>query len=157
MPLYGDKTPVASFEHRDMQVDIYETLKGATHCGLEHEPTKKACEACGEPIMPQTVYLIYLMGQDMGMESSSEDDAIEQAMAFIDDYTDEEEGAGPEIDETDDVFECDECGSDEDDAPGFPTGRPRQSLDSIKRIIRKLGWANKALTIIREADADDPD
>ncbi len=168
MDLYANRKLVDEFDYRDVHVEIYQALMGATHCDLKHEPDKRKCDACGSPIRPIRVHLITVFGNDIeALVNVTPQGARRIATRMIDDVIDRQsDDHGPFVDKPDDdekddpPDQRDDLLSPPDDPPPGPgdngRGRGERPLAPSNRLARiadrmkKLGWPQKAANIIRD-------
>lgn len=177
MPTFGQRKLVMEFDYRDVHVEIFAALMGATHCDVEHDPERKRCDVCGRPIRPIKVHIITIFGNDVETLVNVTPLAARRiAEKMIDDVVDRLQDDGdPEEDlpAADDPDKPDGKPNDPDKKPGDgdlfdllpppeppdrgrdkPTGPgtlvPSNRLARIADRMKKLGWPMKAVNIIRE-------
>lgn len=162
MPFYANRKLVDEFEYRDVHVEIFQALMGATHCDLEHEPEKRKCDACGHPIRPIKVHLITVFGNDIeALINVTTPAARRIAEKLIDDVIDRRSDDGPFVDGLDDPDEEDDRAGDDDalippdrsndrGRGGIKPLAPSNRLARIAARMKKLGWPLKAANIIRD-------
>lgn len=170
MSFIANRKLVDEFDYRDVHVEIFQALMGATHCDLPHEPEKRTCDACGRPIRPIKVHVITVFGNDINtlinvtppgarriaermiddvMDRKSDDDGD----PFADKPGDDDDAAKKPPDERGDLLippdEPDERG-DNGRGRGERPLAPSNRLARIADRMKKLGWPLKAANIIRE-------
>jgi hypothetical protein len=175
MPLFGQRKLVMEFDYRDVHVEVFAALMGATHCDLEHDPDRKRCEICGRPIRPIKVHIITIFGNDIETLVNVTPLAARRiAEKMIDDVVDRLQDDGDPEDEDPPADAPDKPDGGQsgkpkppDDLPDFlppleppengrdkPTGPgtlvPSNRLARIADRMKKLGWPLKAVSIIRE-------
>jgi hypothetical protein len=113
-------------------VDIYQRLKGAKHCGLEHEPDKhETCDKCGQPLQHKEVFTIWINGHEIsGLDLKDKNQAATLAIKFVDHLLtegdadlkdqkqdeDDEEGDARDEDDEEDPPESDPAKKDSDES-----------------------------------------
>jgi len=169
MSFYANRKLVDEFDYRDVHVEIFQALMGATHCDLPHEPEKRKCDACGRPIRPIKVHLITVFGNDINtlinvtpqaarrIAERMIDDVIDRNKPdddnpFADRPEDDEDAAKkPPADRGDLLIPPDE--PDQNDNGRGRGERPLAPSNRLARIadrMKKLGWPLKATNIIRD-------
>lgn len=169
MPSFANRKLVLEFEYREVYVEIFQALMGATHCDQDHQPEQKKCDVCGKPIRPIKVHIISIFGNDVEVLVNVTPLAAQRlAEQMIDDVIDRTGGDGEVLGDgrpgngrgDDRPLEPIDLG----DPPGLPEppdqgderGRGHRSLVPSNRLARiadrmkKLGWPMKALNIIRD-------
>ena len=144
MPFYSDdRKVVEKFLYKKVYVEISEALRGATHCDLEHEVESMACQGCGEPIQPDIVYLISILGREI-IWCESRGKAIEIAKAFLD----------SEIDQLQDALQQVFIDSGEDDEEEDEETSPidAKNLPPLERRILSLGWVSWANSLLQDKE-----
>jgi hypothetical protein len=148
MAFYGKKRCVHSLVYRKIFVEVYKTVRGATHCELDHEIFEQKCRGCGIRIAPSEVYLLLVSGNDPGSEHDSIDDAVEFAKAWIDEMLD----GGPEDDDDEDL-DLDppkrrkENQRGKERAAGHPPGD--RGKERVIAHVKKLKWGAMAIAMLR--------
>jgi hypothetical protein len=179
MPFFDNRKLVMEFDYREVHVEIFAALMGATHCDLDHDPDKKRCEICGRAIRPIRVHIITIFGNDVEtMINITPLAARRIAEKMIDDVVDRLEDDGGLIDEDPPESGDTDDKSDDADGPKKPPALPPNPGDLLPPLeppdkgsdsprgpgtlvpsnrlariadrMKKLGWPTKAANIIRE-------
>jgi len=173
MAFYKKTKKVDEFDYRDVYVEIYEGLLGPTHCKLPHSPDKRVCDVCNRPIRPIRVHVVVIFGRDLdkllvNMTALAvrrwAEKMIDETIDNIGDLGGEDTG-----DPDDDEKEGDDTGNkaddglpmlppppDEPEAPPDKRGRgdktqsPANRLAKLADRMKKLGWPQRAMGIVRE-------
>jgi hypothetical protein len=177
MPFFDHRKLVMEFDYRDVHVEIFAALMGATHCDLDHDPDRKRCEICGRPIRPIKVHIITIFGNDVEtlvnvtplaarrIAEKMIDDVVDR-LGDDGDPTEDDPATGDPDDKTDgpdgekkppslpsdlgDLLPPMEP-PDKGDRPRGPgTLVPSNRLARIADRMKKLGWPMKAVNIIRD-------
>jgi len=163
MSFYSNRRLVDEFDYRDVHVEIFSALMGATCCDLEHEPEKRKCDACGKPIRPIRVHIITVFGNDINslinvtplaarrIAEKMIDDVIDRQPDDLDPFADKPADDKPKDDAGDLLLPPDDPdprdnGRGRGERPLAPTNRLARIADRMK----KLGWPLKAANIIRD-------
>lgn len=177
MPFYSDKKHIQSFRHRGVMIDIHQRVRGAKHCGLEHEPERhQVCDKCGQSLEHKIVFNICINGSEVaGLDLKTEQQANDLAIKFVDhlletgseDINEDDLIDEDPDDEEEDTDEDDEKGGDDDEdkhtnidpptdhqPPPDKTPPPagdRQPTDmaSIIKQMGKLKWFERAAAIVK--------
>jgi len=169
MPFYTEKQHVKSFRHRAVMVDIYLRVKGASHCGIEHEPEKhQTCNGCGEPLAHKDVFNIAINGSELaGLDLKDEQQATDLGTKFVDHLLDDQDEELEDIDlmppEDEELIDEDPYDEDEEDdeitlndPPNPPPNQGRKNTDwgstemgNIVQQMNKLKWFDRAAAIVK--------
>ncbi len=167
MPFFGKKILRDQFEYRTILVSVYDTIKGARCCGLDHEPAETACQNCGNPIKPKRVMLLCFFNNEVAdMSPRPLEDVRRVARKIIDNAWDNRNK--PESDSGDDRPEAPKKpgatdpgnGKPADDPPLLPPGgdaddkgrkTPQDKMAKLAERMKKLGWIARAAAMLREA------
>jgi hypothetical protein len=148
MAFYGKLILVEEFIHRGHVAKVYRTMRGAIHCRLDHEVSARKCQACGKPVEPVRVYVIYVENKPLGIDCEKKEEALELARLWIDDMIND-----PDDDDDED--------GDREDAENGPNKPPKErdakaptggkgAKKKLVKSIKQLGWGRRALAMIQK-------
>ena len=154
MAFYTQRRVYKSFVYRNVKVVLYMCVKGATHCGLEHDPKKHmTCQnpKCGARLSHSDVFNIAISGHFLhGVDFADEKTAKDMVQQIIDKNLDQQGDHDGEL--------IDEDPNDDQDIllneppPGMPTnkngGKPIEVDGNTIKKMDKLGWLDWATMVV---------
>ncbi|MBU1915675.1 hypothetical protein KKC47_00925 [Patescibacteria group bacterium] len=155
-------------------IDIHQRVRGAKHCGLEHEPDRhQTCDKCDQPLQHKTVFNICINGSEVaGLDLKTEQQANDLAVKFVDhlletgaedinedELIDEDPDNEEEEDGRDDEKDVDNKNPDADppidhQSPPDQTSPPAENrnqtdMSGIIKQMDKLKWFERAAAIVK--------
>ncbi len=145
------------FPYRDRTVRIFRTFRGAKHCRIEHEASKRFCDGCGTPIEPILCFAGYVENNHVALGSTPKE-AADRTKKFIDFAEDSNSGGRkggkppdddgdkdkkpPDESEEEDA-DKDEDEDEDDEEEGPPDSNGKRNLPPKLEKIVKLGWPSQ--------------